>query len=160
MPATARWTGEIDKNSIRPYTAGNEVPNNAEFTANVGLQWTQPIGNLELIARVEYAHQGETWYHVVQDDIVPATLFGGGPCSDGSALDGVCGEFSQTKVNDYGITNVRLGIGSDNWRVTAYSRNVFDEEYVAEVIMAPEFGGAFVHPGQVRMSGVEVEINF
>ena len=152
--------GEIDKNSIRPYTAGNEVPNNAEFTANVGLQWTQPIGNLELIARVEYAHQGETWYHVVQDDIVPATLFGGGPCSDGSALDGVCGEFSQTKVNDYGITNVRLGIGSDNWRVTAYSRNVFDEEYVAEVIMAPEFGGAFVHPGQVRMSGVEVEINF
>ena len=40
-----------------------------------------------------------------------------------------------------------LGIGSDNWRVTAYSRNVFDEEYVAEVIMAPEFGGAFVHPG-------------
>lgn len=153
--------GEIDANSIRPYTAGNDVPNNAEFTANVGLQWTQPIGNLELLARIEYAHQGDTWYHVVQDDIVPAVLFGPfSPCTDGTALDGVCGNFDQTQVDGYGITNVRLGIGGDNWRITAYSRNVFDEEYIAEVIMAPEFGGAFVHPGQVRMSGVEIEVNF
>ena len=72
----------------------------------------------------------------------------------------MCGNFNQTQVDGYGITNVRLGIGGENWRITAYSRNVFDEEYIAEVIMAPEFGGAFVHPGQVRMSGVEIEVNF
>jgi len=156
--------GEIDANSIRPYTAGNDVPNNAEFTANIGLQITQPMGSLEIIARIEHAIQGDTWYHTVQDDIVPATVFDPdqdfGPCADGSGFDGVCGNFNQTKVKEYGITNVRLGIGSDTWRVTAYARNVFDEEYVAEVIMAPEFGGAFVTPGQVRMYGLEAQIDF
>lgn len=141
--------GEIDKNTIRPYTAGNDVPNNAEFTANIALQWTPTIAGLDWLARFEYAYQGDTWYHVVQDDTVPATLFGGPPA-----------EFSQTQVDAYGIANVRLGVGTDKWRITAFARNVFDEEYVAEVIMAPEFGGAFVHPGTARTAGVEFEMNF
>jgi iron complex outermembrane receptor protein len=53
-----------------------------------------------------------------------------------------------------------LGLGNDTWKVTAFARNLFDEEYVAEVIMAAEFGGAFIHPGAARTAGVEFQYNF
>lgn len=80
---------------------------------------------------------------------VPAVLFGGLGTS-----------FAKTKVDGYGITNLRLGIGSDRWRITAFARNLFDEEYVGEVILAPEFGGGFVTPGNARTAGIEMQFMF
>ena len=149
--------GEIDAMSVRPYVAGNDVPNAPEFTANVALTWDQNLGDLNLLARIEYAYQGDVFYHVVQGgdldspgangtNEVPATLFFGLPTS-----------FEKTKVDGYGITNLRVGIGGDRWRVTAFARNLFDEEFIGEVIMAPEFGGAFVTPGAYRTAGVEFQ---
>ena len=44
--------------------------------------------------------------------------------------------------------------------MTLFSQNLFDEDYIAEVITAPEFGGSFVHPGIARTSGVEVTYRF
>jgi len=156
--------GEIDAMTVRPYVVGNDVPNAAEFTANLALTWDQNIGNLNLMARLEYAYQGDIFYHVVQgSDLdspksydfeglpyeVPATLFGG-----------LATSYAKTKVDGYGITNLRVGLSGERWRVTAFARNLFDEEYIAEVIMAPEFGGAFVTPGAYRTAGVEVQWNF
>ena len=156
--------GEIDAMTVRPYVAGNDVPNAAEFTANVALTWDQNFGNLNLMARLEYAYQGDIFYHVVQGsdlDVpksydfeglpyeVPATLFGG-----------LATSYSKTKVDGYGITNLRVGVGGDRWRVTAFARNLFDGEFIAEVIMAPEFGGAFVTPGAYRTAGVEFQWDF
>ena len=156
--------GEIDAMTVRPYVAGNDVPNAAEFTANVALTWDQNFGNLNLMARLEYAYQGDIFYHVVQGsdlDVpksydfeglpyeVPATLFGG-----------LATSYSKTKVDGYGITNLRVGVGGERWRVTAFARNLFDEEFIAEVIMAPEFGGAFVTPGAYRTAGVEFQWDF
>jgi iron complex outermembrane receptor protein len=68
--------------------------------------------------------------------------------------------YEKTKVDGYGITNLRVGIGGERWRITAFARNLFDEEYVGEVIMAPEFGGAFVTPGAYRTAGVEFQWDF
>ena len=156
--------GEIDAMTVRPYVAGNDVPNAPEFTANVALTWDQNFGNLNLMARIEYAYQGDVFYHVVQgSDLdspksydfeglpyeVPAVLFGG-----------LATSYSKTKVDAYGITNLRVGIGGERWKVTAFARNLFDEEYVGEVIMAPEFGGAFVTPGTYRTAGVEFQWDF
>ena len=152
--------GEIDKMTVRPYVAGNDVPNAAEFTANVALTWDQNFGDLNLMARLEYAYQGDIFYHVVQGgdldstgangtNEVPAKLFFGLPTS-----------YEKTKVDGYGITNLRVGVGGERWRVTAFARNLFDEEYIAEVIMAPEFGGAFVTPGAYRTAGVEFQWDF
>ena len=149
--------GEIDAMTVRPYVAGNDVPNAPEFTANVALTWDQNFGDLNLLARIEYAYQGDVFYHVVQggdlnspgangSNEVPAKLFFGLPTS-----------FEKTKVNGYGITNLRVGIGGDRWRITAFARNLFDEEFIGEVIMAPEFGGAFVTPGAYRTAGVEFQ---
>ncbi len=157
--------GEIDKMSVRPYVAGNEVPNLAEFTANLALTWNRKVaGNLDLLARLEYAYQGDIFYHVVQGsdlDQPRAGDFEGLPLEVPAVLFGGLGtSFANTKVDGYGITNLRLGIGSDNWRVTAFARNLFDEEYVGEVILAPEFGGGFVTPGNARTAGVEIQFMF
>ena len=165
--------GEIDAMTVRPYVAGNDVPNAPEFTSNIALTWDQDIGGLNLLARFEYAYQGDVFYHVVQgNDLdtpnpgvpalgiapnlsVPAWLQRLVPGQGG--LDT---SYEKTKVDSYGIANLRIGVGSDNWRVTAFARNLFDEEYPAEVIMAPEFGGAFVTPGAYRTAGVEFQWNF
>ena len=176
--------GEIDAMTVRPYVVGNDVPNAAEFTANLALTWDQNIGNLNLMARLEYAYQGDISYHVVQGgDLdspngfgnyeVPATLFFGLPTSFGprdyssygvevaaAGSDKDYGTLGGTQVDGYGITNLRVSLGGERWRVTAFARNLFDEEYIAEVIMAPEFGGAFVTPGNYRTAGVEVQWNF
>mgnify|MGYP002865922194 CR=1 FL=1 len=153
--------GEIDSMTVRPYVAGNDVPNAPEFTANAAITWDQQFGDINFLARIEYAYQGDIFYHVVQgSDLdtpksydfeglpneVPAMLFGG-----------LATSFDKTEVDAYGITNLRIGVSTDKWRVTAFARNLFDEDYVGEVIMAPEFGGAFVHPGNKRTAGVEFE---
>lgn len=144
--------GEIDKNTARPYTKGNDVPNAADFTANAALQYVTDVNGMEFTARVEYAYQGDMWFHTVQDDQVPATLFKGFGAGDA--------DYSKTQVDGYGITNLRLGLGNEKWKITAFARNLFDEEYIAEVIMAAEFGGAFVHPGQTRSAGIELQYTF
>jgi iron complex outermembrane receptor protein len=68
--------------------------------------------------------------------------------------------YEKIKVDGYGIANVRVGIGGDRRRVTAFARNLFDEEYPAEVIVAPEFGGALVTPDAHRTAGVEFQWDF
>ena len=40
--------GEIDEMTVRPYVSGNEIPNLAEFTANIALTWNQEMGGLDL----------------------------------------------------------------------------------------------------------------
>ena len=172
--------GEIDAMTVRPYVVGNDVPNAPEFTANVALTWDQNFGDLNLMARIEYAYQGDISYHVVQggdldspnafgNNEVPAVLFFGLPTSYGprdvSSYGGETGgadygTLGGTQVDGYGITNLRVSVGGERWRVTAFARNLFDEEYVGEVIMAPEFGGAFVTPGTYRTAGVEFQWDF
>lgn len=165
--------GEIDEMSVRPYVSGNDVPNLAEYTANVALTWTQEIaGGLDFLARLEYAYQGDIFYHVVQGNDLESPnqgVPGLGIAPDFSVpahLQNLTGEgglntsYEKTKVDAYGIMNLRVGIGGENWRVTAFARNLLDEEYVGEVILAPEFGGGFVTPGNARTAGVELEYLF
>jgi iron complex outermembrane receptor protein len=141
---------EIDVNSIRPITEGNDAPSVPELTFNIAAQVDFPISPLmNLVGRLEYSYIGDTWFHTVQDNVVPATLFGG-PDAD----------FSRSQVEAYGITNLRVGLEGERWALTAFSRNLFDEEYLAEVITAPEFGGSFVHPGVARTSGLEFSWSF
>ncbi len=108
---------------------------------------------MELTARLEYSYQGDTWYHTVQNNTNPATLFQGHRRQ--ATQTG-----AETQVDGYGITNLRIGLGTDSWKVTAFARNLFDEDYIAEVITAAEFGGSFVHPSTPRTAGVEFQYTF
>mgnify|MGYP001364327731 CR=1 FL=1 len=162
--------GEIDKMTVRPYVAGNEVPNAADFTANISLTLDQDLSNrINVLARLEYAYQGDIFYHVVQGgDLDSPRSFDSFVGPEGLPnevpamlqLGGLATSYANTQVDGYGIMNARLGLGRDNWRVTAFARNLTDEEYPTEVITAPEFGGAFVHPGSARTMGVELEYSF
>ena len=150
--------GEIKENANRPATVGNEVPYAPELTANVGLQLLQPIGNgLSFFGRADYSYVGDTWFHTLQDDnVVPnvfsGVAFGGGvfPPSD----------LSFAKRDGFGLVNLRAGIQGDTWAVTAFINNLTDQNFLNEVIPAPEFGGAFVSPGTLQAWGVEASFRF
>ena len=60
----------------------------------------------------------------------------------------------------YGIVNLRAGIQSDQFGLSVFASNVFDKQYLNEVITAVEFGGSFITPGTRRMIGVEGSFKF
>lgn len=138
--------GEIEKNSIRPNTAGNQIPSAPDMTFNFSAHYVQPITErIDFVGHFIYSLVGETWFHTVQDDVVPATLFST-PGAD----------FSRSKRDAYATINLRLGLESEKFRVTAFANNLTNEKFLAEVIQAPEFGGSFIHPGTERVVGIEV----
>ena len=66
--------GEIDRYDGRPYTEGNEVPYAPEYTGNLGAELTFPIGDLELMTRLDASFVGETWFHPVQGERLPNSV--------------------------------------------------------------------------------------
>ncbi|HSN71198.1 MAG TPA: TonB-dependent receptor, partial [Steroidobacteraceae bacterium] len=144
---------EIDKYAGRPYTEGNKVPYVPEYTGNLGAELRLPMGasDLDFVARVDGIFVGETWFHPVQEEQVPNlfSFFGFGQ-----------GEFSKMRRDEYALVNARVGIQGDQWGVTLWGRNLTDEDYLQEIIPAPEFGGSFIHNSAARSYGVEVRYSF
>jgi iron complex outermembrane receptor protein len=154
--------GEIDKNKNRPYTEGNELPYSPEYTANLGAELSLPMGGQwALVGRVDWLFTGETWFHTVQDNAGIINSF-----TDLSAIYGVegfgfgPGNFSRSKRDAFDMVNARLTLESDNWVFTAWGRNLTDEEYLEEVIPAPEFGGVFAHDAWGRTYGLDITYRF
>jgi iron complex outermembrane receptor protein len=151
---------EIKKNSSRPDTVGNEAPYTPEYTVNVGGDIDFPLSNgMNIFARIDAQWVGETWFHTVQSGLRPTIFM---PLFDDSFGFGALGtaEYSNARRDEYSTVNLRLGLGGDNWTVTAFALNVTDEKYIEEAIPAPEFGGVFSHPNSRRRIGVEVGFSF
>ncbi len=145
---------EIKANASRPNTVGNESPYTAKYTLNLGFQYRQPFANsLELRWRTDWRRTGPTWFHTVQRQDV-RTVFDIPFPGLGTA------NYSNTRRDAFDIVDMRLGIGTDRWAVNAFANNLFDEEWLGEVIPAPEFGGAFVSPGSERLLGIEASFSF
>ncbi len=153
---------EIKENQNRPYTEGNEVPIAPKDSGALSLDVVVPFGegSAEFIGRLDLEYVGETWFHTVQDNTTINAF------TDLSDIYGVPGfgfgrsEYSQTKRDSYTTTNLRLGFQGAKWSVIAWSRNLLDEDYLEEVIPAPEFGGSFIHDSRGRVSGVDFTYNF
>jgi iron complex outermembrane receptor protein len=144
--------GEIDKYVGRPYTQGNEVPYAPEYTGNLGAELTFPIGSdMQLLTRLDATFVGETWFHPVQEERLPNlfTGFGFGQ-----------GEFSKMKRDPYAVLNLRITLQGERWGVTAWGRNIADEDYLAEIIPAPEFGGSFIHDAPGDSYGIDLSFKF
>ncbi len=145
---------EIEKNINRPLSVGNEVPQAPGETFNLGGQLNLPIGgDLEFFARADYQHVGEMWFHTLQGEETPTiwqAFFG----------PGFAQNFSRAKRDSYGTLNLRAGIQGDRWSLIAWARNLTQEEYLEEVIPAPEFGGSFIHPAARRGYGVDFQYDF
>ncbi|TXS95967.1 TonB-dependent receptor [Parahaliea maris] len=146
---------EIIDNSARPGTEGNKSPYTADYTFNVGAQYILPLGDdMELSLRADWRVTGPTWFHTVQENEIRTSfdLFYPGL---GFA------DYSKSERDAYDTLDLRIMLAAhDSWRITAYGTNVLDEDIVAEVIPAVEFGGSFVSPGARRTFGVELGYQF
>ncbi|MBX2859170.1 MAG: TonB-dependent receptor [Cellvibrionaceae bacterium] len=143
---------EIIENRNRSYTEGNEVPMAPKNTANLGLSHGLNLTDtLVLRTRLDWQYIGETWFSTVQNDETENSFtdFGFG-----------YSDFNLTQRDPYDTLNLRLSLGGDEWSVTAWGRNILDEQYLEEVIPAPEFGGSFVHQARGAMYGVDVSFVF
>lgn len=144
----ASVNSRIDAYSGRPYTVGNKVPYAPSYTANAGIDLNIPVAeNMAVLARLDASSVGKTWFSPVQNNSVQ-TLFG------------APGDYSKTSRDPYTLLNARLSFAMSNWDITAWSRNLTNKDYLAEVIPAPEFGGSFIHQGVGRSFGVEFSYRF
>jgi iron complex outermembrane receptor protein len=161
--AGGNWLdSEIKANSSRPDTVGNVSPYTPEYTLNFSADMNYPItDSLNLLARADARFVGETWFHTVQEGqrptiFMPLFELGFGP---GAGALGIA-NYDVARRDEFGIIDLRLGVGSDNWTLMGFVTNLTDEDYLEEVIPAPEFGGNFDHPGAERRYGVEVSFRY
>ncbi len=60
----------------------------------------------------------------------------------------------------HSLTPRLFAIVGEKLNLTLWGRNVADEEYLAEVIPAPEFGGSFIHQAPYATYGIDLKYNF
>ena len=107
---------------------GNELPLISRYTLNAGINYTRPISDdLDLNWRVDYNRIGRTWWDVE----------------------------NSTSRNPVDLVNMRLGVSSKTFTVTAFAQNLFNEIYNAE--FSP---GGFVFKARPRRYGIEASFNF
>lgn len=145
---------EIKRNNSRSSTIGNKSPYTADYTLNFGMQATQPVGaSVDAVFRADYRITGPTWFSTVQNQNV-RTLFDLFFPGLGTA------DYSRNQRDTFGVMNLRAGLKGEHWSASLYADNLFDKDFLAEVIPAPEFGGSFVSPGARRTIGLEVSFEF
>jgi iron complex outermembrane recepter protein len=146
--------GEIKENTHRPGTVGNNAPLAPEHTYNLGIQYeTAFSANYDLIIRMDYMEVGETWFHTVQNNQQPSVW---------GALLGfpVASDMSKSVRDAYSLIDLRASLVGEKLSLTLWGRNIGDEEYLAEVIPAPEFGGSFIHQAPFATYGLDLKYNF
>jgi iron complex outermembrane receptor protein len=110
---------EIKESDRDPGDVGNQAPLVSEYTVNLGAQirGALPLGEgLTFFIRPDYQIIGDTWFY-------PDNF---------------------TKRDPVNLLNLRAGVGNDAWTLTAWSRNLTDEDYNAEWSPGPQF---FPNPG-------------
>ena len=153
-------SSEIEANRNRPLSVGNDVPQAPDQTATLGAQYVKALGNgMELSLRADWQYVGEMWFHTLQGEQTPTiwnAFFGPGFNADFS--DPATG--SNARRDAYETVNLRASLSGEQWSITAWGKNVTDEQYLQEVIPAPEFGGTFNHPSAKAAYGVDVSYRF
>lgn len=125
--------------------AGGRLANSPEFKYTLGASYETPLGSspLSVFANVNY-----NW----QDDVT-FDLFGN----------------PATRQESYGIANLSLGLkesDNENWKVTAFVNNLFNEDYSAGIADNRNFfGGNVVLLQQLarnysRYGGIRIKVGF
>jgi iron complex outermembrane receptor protein len=111
-----------------PTVIGNEAPLVSRTTTNLGAEYRQPLGNgLDATFRTDYQRIGRTWWE----------------------------PYNVTSRNPVDLVDLRLGVESDRWSVTAWSKNLTNEKYNAE--FSP---GGFLFRALPRRYGVDFTYRF
>jgi iron complex outermembrane receptor protein len=111
--------------------------------------------------RADYRITGPTWFSTVQCQTRPSLFSGLLPIS-ALALPSFVGDanYCKSKREAFGVLNLRAGIQTNRFSISAFANNMLDRRYLAEVIPAIEFGGSFISPGARRVVGVEASAKF
>jgi iron complex outermembrane receptor protein len=148
-------SSEIIRNDHRPLSEGNDAPQAPDRTYNLGAQFEMAVSNsVEMTARLDWQHVGEMAFHTLQGELSPTiwnSIFGA-PVFDA--------DMSKATRDAYDTLNARISFDAENWGVTIWGRNITDENYLEEVIPAPEFGGSFVHPSARDSYGIDFNYRF
>ena len=125
---------EIRELRAAPQFEGNRAPFTYDYNVNAGFQVAKPLDNgLTALARGEYIRTGSVWY-------------------DAANLAG-------TRRDPVDLVNARLGVSGDNWEVSLWSRNLFNERYNADVVPLLSFISV-PFKALPRSYGGEVRISF
>lgn len=144
----SRVASEIKKNTSRPTSVGNEAPYTADYTATIGAEFDVPVGDAWGLQASAYLNIiGPTWFHVIQSQNNETVKF-------------FTGNFTNSERDKYQTLDARLAFVSDSWTLAVVGKNITDTKFLQEVIPAPEFGGAFVHPGSERHLSLELGYKF
>lgn len=147
---------EIEKNVNRPLSVGNEVPQAPDRTYNLGMQFDVPLTvETGMFIRVDWNHVGETWFHTLQGEETPTIWQFFFP-----DFPSINQNFSKASRDPYDTIDLRVGFEGDAWLLTLWGRNITEEDYLAEIIPAPEFGGSFNHEAPLSAFGIELEYRF
>ncbi len=140
---------EIKANTSRPTSVGNKSPYTPEYTGTVGLELDTPFGGSgwRFQGSAYWNIVGPTWFHVIQAQDNETVAFG-------------TGNYTNSERDEYSTLDARVAVVNDNWTLAVVGKNITDEQWLQEVIPAPEFGGAFIHPGTERRLGVELGYRF
>ena len=132
------YTDSDIKRAADPADNGNQAPLVSEYTFNLGGQLRYPVDlfggdGVYALFRFDYQKIGDTWWDP-------------GNISKRSPVD---------------LADVRLGlVVEDNWSVTLWAKNVFDEEYNSEFSPGPAPGLNFVWKAPPRRWGLNLIKHF
>ena len=123
-------TGPASPNCVN--VGGNAQTYAPELTVNLGVEYDFAIGGGRLTPRVDYSHISETYGTIFAD------------------------EARGDRLEPRNIVNAQLTYesGDGDWRLQAYGRNVFDEEYVGAVKSGQRYAGP------PRQYGIRLTRNF
>ena len=128
LNAAVGYTWSDIKEFPDPTVIGNELPLISRYTYNLGAQLTPELSDgLDGLFRVDYRRTGRTWWE----------------------------PYNTTSRNPVDLVDARLGVSGDNWSLTGFASNLFNEKYNAE--FSP---GGFVFKARPRIYGVEATYSF
>jgi iron complex outermembrane receptor protein len=113
---------EIKESRRDPADVGNQAPLVSEYTVNLGAQYRYELSatsGLSFFIRPDFTIIGDTYWY-------PDNF---------------------TVRDPVELLNLRVGLGTDRWSVTAWSKNLTDQDYNAEWSPGPQF---FPDPGYVN----------
>lgn len=111
--------------------SGNRQPFASKFSASLGAQYTHALtDDLDLVARADYDWKSSFFWDTA----------------------------NQIREPGYGIVNLRIGVEKERWSVTAFARNVFDQEY--RIRAATYSGQPMAIPGTPRTFGLMAKVSF
>jgi iron complex outermembrane receptor protein len=117
--------------------SGNRIPQVPKYNMSVGLQHTYPIGKqLRLQSRLDVRREGRIYWH--PDNVSSRGAFT--------------------------LADLRVSLDRDDWRISLYGENIFDERYISSQFdnawTGLLSGADIVWTPAPRSYGIEASINF